>query len=149
MNTKVCIITGGNSGIGYEVVKKLLTQNYTVIIGCRDSPKTEAVLTSLDPNYKENRTNLIHIPLDLSDFTNVREFVDKFNELGLQLNLLINNAGTFYNNEGLKNSEGIDNVLATNYYGHFLLTYLLMDKLKSTEGSRVANVSSSLFKDFQ
>jgi short-subunit dehydrogenase involved in D-alanine esterification of teichoic acids len=58
--------------------------------------------------YKENATNLIHIPLDLGDFASVREFVDKFNELGLQLNLLINNAGIFYNNEGLKNSEGID-----------------------------------------
>lgn len=138
------IVTGGTSGIGLETARVLAQQKAHVIIAARNTKAgNEAKELILEENEKA-RVDVLR--LDLASLKSVREFADKFIALDLPLNILINNAGVMFCPYQLSEDE-IELQFATNHLGHFLLTNLLLEKMKDTakttgiEG-RIVNLSS-------
>lgn len=143
LNEKVIIVTGGNSGLGFESVKAFATQGATVILACRDLKKGDkariAILNQI-PN-----ASIAVMQLDIANLNSVRLFADRYNSEYNRLDILLNNAGIMMTPYS-KTVDGIESQQGTNHFGHFALTALLFDKLKQTPNSRVINVSSIAHK---
>ncbi|KAK9714199.1 hypothetical protein RND81_06G079000 [Saponaria officinalis] len=138
------IVTGGASGIGLETARVLALRNAHVFIAARN---IKAANEAKEVILKDNKSARIDIlQLDLCSFKSIRECAKKFLTLNLPLNILINNAGIMFCPFQLS-EDGIEVQFATNHMGHFLLTNLLLDKMKQTardtgiEG-RIVNLSS-------
>jgi len=140
MTSKVCLITGGNSGIGKATALGLAKLNATVVIVSRDKDKGEAALIEI--RAKSSNRNLDAMTADLSSQDSVRELAHDFKSRYKKLNVLINNAGIFLPRR-VQTVDGLEATLATNHLGHFLLTNLLIDVLKASAPSRIINVTSS------
>lgn len=140
---KLAIVTGANSGIGFETTKVLVSENIKVIMACRNMQKAQTAkndILSIHPNAK-----LEIIALDLSDFDSVRTFAKEFSSNYSQLDLLINNAGIMTHKTS-HNENGIESNFGTNYLGHFLLTNLLFPIISTTDHSRIVSLSSIAHK---
>lgn len=141
---KVVIVTGGSRGIGYEVVRHMATLGAHVIIGGRDEQEGLAAVREICDQHEEAKVEFQK--LDLASLQSVRDFARSFKDRDLPLNVLVNNAGVMLVAEG-RTAEGFEQHFGVNYLGHFLLTWLLLDKLKDSGKrgpvSRVVNVSSS------
>lgn len=138
------IVTGGASGIGLETARVLALRNAHIIIAARNM---EAANEAKQLILKDNENARVDVlKLDLCSMKSIRAFVNNFNALNLPLNILINNAGVMFCPYQLC-EDGIEMQFATNHLGHFLLTNLLLDKMKDTaratgiEG-RIVNLSS-------
>jgi retinol dehydrogenase 13 len=138
---KVAIITGANSGIGKETAVDLAKRGGKVYIACRDIKRGEDALKEI--KERSNSDNVHFLQLDLASLDSVREFSRKFHEVEDQLHILVNNAGIMACPKG-KTKDGFELQLGTNHLGHFLLTNLLLDLLKSSAPSRIVVVSSVL-----
>ncbi|GFO11142.1 retinol dehydrogenase-like protein [Plakobranchus ocellatus] len=136
---KTVVITGANTGIGKETAKDLARRGGRIICACRDMTKGEKAVQEVIEETGNN--NVVCRKLDLSSFESIREFAKKFNESEDRLDILINNAGIMWCPRMLT-KDGYEMQLGTNHFGHFLLTNLLIDKLKSSAPSRIINVSS-------
>lgn len=138
------IITGGASGIGLETARVLALRKAHVIIGARNMQSAKEAKQLILQENESARVDIMK--LDLCSVNSVRSFVDNFIALGLPLNILINNAGVMFC-PYQKTEDGFEMQFATNHLGHFLLTSLLLDKMKQTakttgiEG-RIINLSS-------
>ncbi|KAG6518631.1 short-chain dehydrogenase TIC 32 B, chloroplastic-like [Zingiber officinale] len=138
------IITGGSSGIGAETARVLALRGAHVIIGARNLEAANTVKQNILSSIPSARIDIIQI--ELSSLKSVRAFADKFLAMNLPLNILINNAGVMYCPFQLS-EDGVEMQFATNHLGHFLLTNLLLEKIKTTaektgiEG-RIVNLSS-------
>jgi len=139
MNGKVCLVTGGNSGIGKEAALGLARLGATVVIVARDRNKGEAAVSEIRQATGNQNVNLI--VADLSSMRSVRDLASTFLGGYPSLHVLINNAGT-YLPKRFTTADGYEAVFATNHLGHFLLTSLLLDLLKSSAPSRIINVTS-------
>ncbi|XP_024142152.1 dehydrogenase/reductase SDR family member on chromosome X isoform X1 [Oryzias melastigma] len=143
-NGKVAIVTGGGRGIGYEVVRQLARLGAHVIIGGRDEQEGFAAVRRICEEDKEAKVEFRK--LDLASVLSIRQFAHSFKERNLPLNILVNNAGVMLVPEG-RTDDGYELHFGVNYLGHFLLTWLLLDLLKSSgehgDAARVVNVSSS------
>jgi len=141
LSGKIIIVTGGNSGLGYESVKAFAEKGAEVVLASRSLEKGEAAKTSMG-NVKGK---IVVMTLDLMDFASIKNFAESFKKKYTRLDVLLNNAGImttpyFLTKDGLEAQNGI------NHFGHFMLTGLLFDLIKNTPGSRVVNVSSSAHK---
>lgn len=141
LTDKVIIVTGGNSGLGYESVKAFSEKGAEVILTSRDVNKGENAKKEIG----KTKGNIVVMQLDLMDFASIKSFAQTFKRNYNRLDVLLNNAGImttpyFLTKDGLEAQNG------TNHFGHFLLTGLLLDLLKSTPNSRVVNVSSNAHK---
>ncbi|XP_030449794.1 short-chain dehydrogenase TIC 32 B, chloroplastic-like isoform X1 [Syzygium oleosum] len=138
------IVTGGGSGIGFETARVLALRGAHVIIAARDTDAANAAKRLILNNDGDARVDVLK--LDLCSMKSIRSFVDNFIALDLPLNILINNAGIMFCPFQLS-EDGFEVQFATNHLGHFLLTNLLLDKMKATarvsgiEG-RIVNLSS-------
>ncbi|XP_061339499.1 short-chain dehydrogenase TIC 32 B, chloroplastic-like isoform X2 [Gastrolobium bilobum] len=138
------IITGGASGIGLETARVLALRKAHVIIAARNMESAKEAKQLILQENESARVDIMK--LDLSSVKSVRSFVDNFIALDLPLNILINNAGVMFCPFQLS-EDGIEMQFVTNHLGHFLLTNLLLDKMKQTakatgiEG-RIINLSS-------
>ncbi|XP_062095673.1 short-chain dehydrogenase TIC 32 B, chloroplastic [Humulus lupulus] len=138
------IVTGGGSGIGLETSRVLALRGAHVIIAARNTEAANKAKQVIVKDIENARVDVLK--LDLSSIKSVRSFVDNFHALHLPLNILINNAGVMFCPFQLS-EDGIEMQFATNHLGHFLLTNLLLDKMKDTarttgiEG-RIVNLSS-------
>ncbi|MEM7798919.1 MAG: oxidoreductase [Chloroflexota bacterium] len=137
---KIIIVTGANSGLGYETTKALAAKSGKVIMGCRSRGKAETAFNQI--KAEQPNADLEIIDLDLASLASIRAFVDQFKAKYSQLDLLINNAGIMMVPYGLT-EDGFERQLGTNHLGHFALTGLLFDLLNSTPDARVVNVSST------
>ena len=136
---RVAIITGSNSGIGFETARVLAGEGATVIMACRNLDKAK-------PKAKEIRAahpgcDVEVMRLDLSNLDSVRQFAEEFRAKHSRLDLLVNNAGIMVPPYG-KTAQGFETQFGVNHLGHFAMTGLLLDLLLSTPGSRVVTVSS-------
>ncbi|GMP85417.1 hypothetical protein CsSME_00038580 [Camellia sinensis var. sinensis] len=123
------IVTGGASGIGLETARVLALRNAHVIIAARNM---EAANEAKQLILKDNENARVDVlKLDLCSMKSIRAFANNFNALNLPLNILINNAGVMFCPYQLS-EDGIEMQFATNHLGHFLLTNLLLDKMKDT-----------------
>ena len=140
---KTIIVTGGNSGLGFEAVEALSSKGAEVILACRSTKKGKLAknkITETQPN-----SNITVMELDLADLKSIRNFVELFKQKHTQLDILINNAGIMMVPYGLT-KDGFENQIGTNHLGHFALTGLLLDELKNTPKSRVVSVTSMAHK---
>jgi NAD(P)-dependent dehydrogenase (short-subunit alcohol dehydrogenase family) len=137
---RVCIVTGGNSGVGLYTSLGLAKLGYHVFIGCRSQQKA---MRAIEHIYKvTGNPKVEYLPLNLASLESVRQCVQIFNSRNLPLHILVNNAGIFHHRGTTQ--EGFELIWGTNYLGHFLLTYLLLDKLQAAAPSRIIMVSSDL-----
>ena len=151
---KVVVITGTTSGIGYEQAQAFAARNAKLIVGVRNVEKGEQQAEEF--RHVNNNIEIEVLFLDLGDLSSVRGFAGKINQMYKRLDILINNAGLMAVPYG-KTQDGFETHIGVNYVGHFVLTALLLDKIKCTPGSRVVNVGSNaemlgsikwLLKDF-
>lgn len=136
---KVAIVTGANAGLGLETTRLLAAKGMTVIMACRNADKAEAARQQILSTQPQAKLDIL--PLDVSRLSSVREFAELFLVNYRQLDVLINNAGVMFPLFELTN-DGFELQMATNYFGHFLLTGLLLPRLESTPGARVVTLSS-------
>lgn len=140
---KIAIITGANSGLGYETALALAKKELTIIMACRNLEKAEEAKKQL---LKEVPAADLHLmKIDLSQLESVRTFAAEFKEKFDKLDILINNAGVMMPPYE-KTDDGFELQFEANYLGHFLLTALLIDQLENTPNSRVVSLSSIAHK---
>ncbi|XP_054547348.1 retinol dehydrogenase 11 isoform X2 [Talpa occidentalis] len=136
---KVAVITGANTGIGKETAKELAKRGARVYLACRDVQKGELVAKEIQI-MTGNKQVLVR-KLDLADTKSIRAFAKEFLAEEKHLHILINNAGVMMCPYS-KTADGFEMHIGVNHLGHFLLTHLLLDKLKESAPSRVVNLSS-------
>ena len=139
MTRKICLVTGGNSGIGKATALGLATMGATIAIVSRSKEKGEAALT--DIIAKSGNRNVELMLADMSSMESVRELASNFKAQHQRLHLLVNNAGVYLTKRNTT-VDGLESTFATNHLGPFLLTELLLDLLKASAPSRIVNVTS-------
>jgi len=140
---KTIIVTGGNSGIGFEAVKEFSAKGAEVISACRNTEKGEQAKAEI---LVENPKAKIEVmALDLMDLESVRKFAENYKLKYKKIDVLLNNAGIMMNPYSLT-KDGFESQLGTNHLGHFALTGLLIDLILKTPNSRVVNISSMAHK---
>ena len=142
-NGKVAIVTGANSGIGRVTARELALQGWQVFLACRSKDKTQPVLDEI-ASLSGGSAKAEFLPLDLGDLASVRACAESFLARGLPLQLLVANAG-LGGQTGLTRS-GFELCFGVCHIGHFLLTQLLLDRLKASAPARVVVVSSKLHR---
>ena len=136
---KNVIVTGANSGIGYETAKALAKKGATVVMACRNLDKANAAAASIRKDVENPKLEIMR--LDLADLNSVREFADAFKAQYVTLDLLINNAGVMIP-PYTRTADGFELQFGANHLGHFALTGFLMETILATPGARVVTVSS-------
>ena len=139
LDGKVAIITGANTGIGYETALDFARRGARVILACRDIQKAKAAADQIIAQTENQRVEVEYV--DLADLDTVRAFAARMNENLKRLDLLINNAGIMMC-PNWKTKQGFDMQFGVNHLAHFLLTISLIDLIKKTASSRIINVSS-------
>jgi NAD(P)-dependent dehydrogenase (short-subunit alcohol dehydrogenase family) len=140
---KTAVVTGANSGLGYETVRGLARRNAQIIMACRSMERGQAALEAVQAEFPQANVGLM--ALDLSDLSSVRSFADAFCQKYDRLDLLVNNAGVMalpYQ----KTADGFEMQFGTNHLGHFALTGLLLDPILNAPTARVVTVSSGLHR---
>ncbi|CAL9202354.1 unnamed protein product [Musa hybrid cultivar] len=138
------IVTGASSGIGTETARVLALHGVHVVMGVRNLSAGHNVKEAIIKDIPTAKVDVLE--LDLSSMASVKKFTSQFGTLNLPLNILINNAGILAT-PFMCSHDGIELQFATNHIGHFLLTHLLLEKMKNTTRScnvegRIVNVSS-------
>ncbi|KAL2645081.1 hypothetical protein R1flu_012668 [Riccia fluitans] len=144
----VAIVTGGTSGLGLETVKIIALRGARVFLAARNLERAVEVREEILGKLPAAKIDLLQI--DLSSISSVWRAAGEFLSLNLPLNLLINNAGMTTDKFRLT-EDGIEEQFATNYLGTFLLTQLLLEKMKVTASEcgregRIVNLSSMAHK---
>ena len=140
---KVIIVTGGNSGLGYESVKALAEKGAEVIMASRSIDKGAKAKAEIDQAHPAAK--IIVRQLDLMDLSSINDFAKEINTTYDRLDVLVNNAGIMMTPYRLT-KNGFELQLGTNHFGHFALTGQLFDLIKNTPESRIVNVSSLAHK---
>lgn len=136
---KVCIVTGANSGIGRATATGLAGMGATVVIICRNRERGEAAAREI--KARTGNSSVFPLLADLLSQSQIRRVVQEFSSTFEKLHVLINNAGSYFPARVLS-EDGLESTFALNYLAPFLLTNLLLEKLKENPPSRVVNVSS-------
>ncbi|XP_022064100.2 retinol dehydrogenase 12 [Acanthochromis polyacanthus] len=139
LDGKTVLITGANTGIGKETSRDMAGRGARVVMACRDLTRAEQAAEEVRRSTGNGNVVIRH--LDLASVYSVRQFAKDFLDSEDRLDILINNAGVMMCPKWLT-EDGFETQLAVNHLGHFLLTNLLLPKLKSSAPSRVVNVSS-------
>ncbi len=137
---RIAIVTGANSGIGFEAAKELAAKGALTVLACRNLIKGEEAARAIRAATPDASLELL--ALNLADLSSVRAFVDDYLARHDRLDLLINNAGVMalpYR----QTADGFEMQFGTNHLGHFALTGLLLPTLLATSGSRIVTVSST------
>lgn len=147
MEKRIVIITGANSGIGKAAALKFATEGYRVIMACRNieiSRKVQEEIIGLSHNESVEL-----MKLDVSSFDSIQSFCVAYHKKYSKLDILIHNAA--YANHGEKyrlSPDQIELTFATNVFGPFLLTHLLLDRLKKSDDPRILHACSNIVKHF-
>lgn len=145
MRGKTVIVTGANCGIGKALAGELLKLRARVIMACRDQRSAEEAAKDIQRLAGPEQGELVVKHLDLASLGSVRTFCEEILQEESRIDVLINNAG-LYQCPYSKTEDGFEMQLGVNHLGHFLLTHLLLDRLKTSAPSRIVVVSSKLYK---
>ncbi|HEX7479606.1 MAG TPA: SDR family NAD(P)-dependent oxidoreductase, partial [Polyangiales bacterium] len=135
---RVALVTGANTGIGLVTARELARQGAHVFIACRSAERARPALAAIAADSGSSEVELLS--LDLSDLASVRQCARSFLERGLPLHLLINNAGLAGTRGATK--SGFELAFGVNHVGHFLLTELLLERIRSSAPARIVTVAS-------
>jgi len=141
---EVYIVTGANAGIGFAASKQLSQAGATVVMACRNPERGAAALKHVIAESGSSQVELGIV--DLSSLASIRTFVSNFEAKHGQLHGLINNAANFdiTTKQPSFTSEGAEMIFATNHLGPFLLTNMLLERMKASAPARVVNIYSKL-----
>jgi NAD(P)-dependent dehydrogenase (short-subunit alcohol dehydrogenase family) len=140
LSGKVILVTGGNSGIGFEAAVEFVRRGSSVVLACRSVEKARAAAAQISAAHPQASVDVME--LDLASLESVRNFARSFRATHRNLHVLCNNAGVMalpYR----RTADGFEMQFGTNHLGHFALTGLLLELLLRSEGARVVTVSSS------
>ena len=139
---KRVIITGGNSGIGYQVAKQLAEKGWSVTLFCRREEAAEQACEEI--RQQTGNQHVDYILVDLSDIKSVREAAEQYIQKEDFLDVLINNAADFDLSvkKPILTKDGLEKQFATNVVAPFLLSILLKGLLEKSESGRIINISS-------
>ncbi len=140
---RIALVTGANSGIGYQTAAALAEHGAHVILACRDDEKARRARDKLESELERSSLELLH--LDLADLVSVRQAAEEVLTGHARLDILINNAGVM-GTPYRQTADGFELQMATNHLGHFALTGLLLDRIVTTERSRIVTVSSHMHR---
>jgi NAD(P)-dependent dehydrogenase (short-subunit alcohol dehydrogenase family) len=143
LSGKTVVVTGGNSGIGFEAGLILASKGAHVVLACRDLDKASAAVAAIRSRHP--RASLAAMPLDLASLASIRRFAGDFTATHPVLDVLCNNAGVMaipYR----ATADGFEMQIGTNHLGHFALTGLLLTPLLAAAQGRIVNVSSTAHK---
>ena len=136
---RVMLITGGNSGIGFEAARALAQHGATVVIGCRTRSKADAAVEEIEATDPSGSVEVLE--LDLADLDSVESAAARFADAHERLDVLVNNAGLMATPEQ-RTAQGFEMQFGVNHLGHFALTGHLLPSLLGTPASRVVSISS-------
>jgi NAD(P)-dependent dehydrogenase (short-subunit alcohol dehydrogenase family) len=136
---RVAVVTGANTGIGYETAVVLARRGANVVLAVRNIDKGEHAAARITDAYPHAKVALQQ--LDLTSLASVRAAADAIKAAHPRIDLLINNAGVMMTPKGIT-KDGFELQFGTNHLGHFALTGLLLDHLLPVDGSRVVTISS-------
>ena len=138
MEGKICVITGTTSGVGYVTAKRLAQGGAQIVMVCRDSQKAAEVRLELERDYG----SVVDVVLaDFRRLSDVRTAAARILDQFPYINVLINNVGV-HQTKRLLTSEGFETAFCVNHLASFLLTNLLLDRIKASAPSRIIQVSS-------
>jgi NAD(P)-dependent dehydrogenase (short-subunit alcohol dehydrogenase family) len=140
LSGRTFVVTGANSGIGFEACRALARHGARIVMGCRNLERAAPALDSLRRESPESVVDTLR--LDLASLASVHDFAEHVLAAHPSIDVLINNAGVMAIPHA-KTADGFEMQLGTNHLGHFALTGLLLERLLATPGSRVVNVSST------
>ena len=139
MQGTICLVTGSTSGLGKATTFALARQHATVVLGCRDRQRGEAVLAEIKAASPTANADLLL--LDLSVQNSIRNAVAEFEKRYDHLDVLVNNAAVFQSQRTLT-ADGYETMFATNHLGPFLLSNLLLPRLEAATAARILNVTA-------
>lgn len=139
MRGKVVLITGATNGLGKASALQIATMGATTVLAGRDAAKTDGVVKEIQA--QSGNSNVSGLVADLSLMAEVRSLAAAFTERYGRLDVLMNNAGAGFSERKLT-AEGIEQTFALNHLSYFLLTNLLLDRLKASAPARIVNVAS-------
>lgn len=136
---RVALVTGANSGIGFEAARLLAARGAHLVLACRDLERGEAARARIAAQQPDAQLELVQ--LDLADLAQVRAAAARVLERHPRLDVLCNNAGVMAIERALS-PDGFELQLAVNHLGHFALTGALLPALLASEAARVVTVTS-------
>jgi NAD(P)-dependent dehydrogenase (short-subunit alcohol dehydrogenase family) len=137
---RTALITGANSGIGYQAALQFARHGAHVLLGCRSVAKGRTALDRLLHEAPNASAELVE--LDMASLASIRAFAASFASRGLPLDILINNAGVMALPARELTPDGFERQFGTNHLGHFALTGLLIPQLLAAPSPRVVTVAS-------
>ena len=145
LSGETAVVTGANSGLGYEAAREFAVHGASVVLACR------SVERGIDAGERIRdeapATRLTVIELDLADLDSIRSFATSFADTHDELHVLCNNAGVMAIPRS-ETADGFETQFGVNHLGHFALTGLLLDRLRETDGeTRVVTQSSGLHEN--
>jgi NAD(P)-dependent dehydrogenase (short-subunit alcohol dehydrogenase family) len=137
------IVTGANSGLGFETARQLAAHGGRVLLAVRNQAKGRDAVARITAGQPDAAVEFR--PLDLADLDSVREFAAAILADGIAVDVLVNNAGVMFPPRRLT-PQGFESQFATNHLGHFALTGLLFEAIRRGQDPRVVTVSSGEHK---
>ncbi len=137
------IVTGANSGLGFEAARELAGHRGRVIVAARNEAKGLDAVARIKSEHPSAAVE--YRALDLADLVSVRAFAASIVSQGIQVDVLINNAGVMFPPRQLT-PQGFESQFATNHLGHFALSGLLYDTIRRGRDARVVTVTSNLHR---
>jgi NAD(P)-dependent dehydrogenase (short-subunit alcohol dehydrogenase family) len=141
LSGRVFIVTGANSGIGYEAARVLAAKGGHVVLACRSREKGQAAAARIQSTHVG--ANVEIQDLDLASLASVRAFADRFLRAHARLDVLVNNAGIMAIPRR-ETADGFEMQIGTNHLGHFALTGLLLSRIVESSPARVVTVTSMM-----
>ncbi len=143
MKGKTVLITGADGDIGRNTVKGIALKGARIVMACIDAKQAEPVRDEIIA--ETHNSNIEIMQLDLASQADIRRFVDEFSAKYTTLDVLINNAGVF-SLKRFETEDGLERTIGINYFGHYLLTTLLLSVIRKAEKSRIINIASNAYK---
>jgi NAD(P)-dependent dehydrogenase (short-subunit alcohol dehydrogenase family) len=146
---RTAVITGANTGLGFETARVLAARGAQVVLACRDLGQAKEAATRITRDREESAetppADVHAVRLDLASLASVREAAEEIGAAYGPIDLLVNNAGVMWT-PSWRTADGFELQLGVNHLGHFALTGLLLGAMVGREGSRVVTVSSNAHK---
>lgn len=140
---RIAIVTGANTGLGYDTARALAAKGAKVVLAVRDVDKGKAAASNIAGVSPQ--ADVAVVRLDLGSLESVRTAAEELKAAYPRIDLLINNAGVMYTAKQTT-ADGFELQIGTNHLGHFALTGLVLENLLQVAGSRVITVASNAHK---
>ena len=136
---RTAVVTGANTGLGFEVARVLAERGANVVLACRTPARAQAAVDRIKATAKGQVST---VKIDLASKASIAEAAGELNRSHERIDLLLNNAGLMMPPYG-RTEDGFELQFGTNHLGHFALTGLLLGRMLPVPGSRVVTMSSN------